>query len=448
MYSDKVMTSVKSRSLNSRGIQPIGRNDNVLHTISVACLILFPISITVFPFAHGLINLLLSILGLYLFVKFRSEMDGFLIMEKLFLVGIVGLFLTATFIVMIKGINEEALKQLGKFLYLLFAFPVFLFFRHVGVNQSAFWYGLAIGAVGSGLVAIWDVVFEVFLAGYPGRAHGATHPIIFGDLSLLLGAMALVGCSWFWQRLARWRAWLMVLAAVMGLLASVLSQARGGWVAIPVIVVCFLWFYYKRVAIWKLAAGSLSFIVLLIGLYNVSQLGVADRLERSQSILQQYFNTGVSHSSHGTSIGSRLEMWQASWQIFLNNPLVGVGWGNFQSQAEMLVRQGIRNPSAAKWPHPHNQFLSSLASGGVVGFIATLAVFMVPIGIFAHVIRDLRQSDVTKRLALAGLVMVISFAIFNLSESFLERSRTLGFFVFYLGFFVAAVKKDSVRDNR
>ena len=298
-----------------------------------------------------------------------------------------------------------------------------------------------IGVIVAAAIAFYDVSFGAFRDRYVGRAHGVSHPITFGNMSLLMGAMSLAGIGWFKKQQSPWYTLLPIVGALMGLLASFLSHARGGWVAIPVIAILLMWFYGKYVAKWKLGLGLMLLVLLLFSVYKVPQTGVANKLDVTVHNVQQYFNTDISHISHGTSIGSRFEMWQASWTIFLENPVIGVGWGNYQEYAKILVEQGLRHRSAGDWPHPHNQFLSSLVSGGILGFIATVALFVVPIVIFYRVIASRNHTDDAKRMALAGLILVVSFAIFNLSESFLERSRTVGFFVFYLAVCMAGIRE-------
>lgn len=409
-----------------------------LYWFVASTLVAFPIASISLPALPGVINLLIGLLGIYYGIR-----SGAIVLVKadmLVMNSLIALFAVALFVSILGGLDGEAVKKLGKFFYLLFAIPVYLIFRYVRFNQAFFWYGLVLGALVSGGVALHDIVFGEFRLGYEGRAHGVSHPIIFGDLSMLLGAMALAGIGWFGNKGNRWLKLFPVVAVVMGLLASVFSQARGGWVAIPVLLVIYVWYYSARVSKLKVILAMLGLAVVLVAGYKIPHTGVASKLVTTYSNLERYFISDIDDVSRATSIGSRLEMWQASWQIFLENPLLGVGWGNYQENALALVNAGMRNPSAADWPHPHNQFLSSLVSGGVIGIVATLAIFFLPALVFFRVLNMSNETEDAKRMALVGLILVVSFAIFNLSESFLERSRTSGFLVFYLAACLAGVR--------
>ena len=339
------------------------------------------------------------------------------------------------------GFDATAVKKLGKFVLLLMVIPVYLFFRHSSFPRAAFWYGLVLGACVAATVGVWEITFDIYKPGYDGRAKGATHPIIFGDLALLMGVMSLAGTQWFRSR-ARWQIILPILALCMGILASILSQARGGWVAIPVFVVILLWASRRHVSTWLQFTGVGVLLAVLLAGYLIPQTGMKNKIETTAENISAYLNSPVNDNRRATSIGSRFEMWQASWQIFLQHPIKGVGWGNYREHAQRLVDQGLRHPVAAGWPHPHNQFFSAMVSGGILGLLAVILLFVLPAVIFIRVMHAPDRSVEARRMALAGLLLMVLFAVFNLSESFLERSRTVAFFVFYLAILMAEVHRD------
>ena len=88
--------------------------------------------------------------------------------------------------------------------------------------------------------------------------------------------------------------------------------------------------------------------------------------------------------------------------------------------------------NVAFFPHPHSQYLSALAKGGLFGLLAVLLTFAIPMFLFYRLIASDQGSNETKRFALAGLVFLLSFMIFGLTEAVFERSRIMTFFAFYL----------------
>lgn len=412
------------------------KNVGAVSRFAALALVLFPVSIISIPYIHGLINLAILVLGSYFIFSGMGRPRGWSIEEKYFYFALFFLLVTVMAPTLISGVDEQAIKKAGKYFYLLLAIPSYLFFRKVGINLVAFWYGLAGAAMVSAVVAILGIL-NILETRYAGRASGVTHPIIFGDLSLLMGAMSVAGLEWFRTR-GRFQVLIPGVAVAMGLLASFLSQSRGGWVSIPVIAVIILWYFRHSVPKWKMATGVVLLMLGCLLVYNVPGTGVKQKINDTVQNIHMYMTTDISHPSHGSSIGSRFEMWQASWQIFVDNPLLGVGWGNYQQHAQQLVDKGLRHESSALHNHPHNQFLTALVSGGVLAFIATLSLFAIPAIIAARGL-GLAEVGEAKSVMLAGFIMVVCFAIFNLSESFLERSRMIGFFVFYLAVMMTAV---------
>lgn len=408
-------------------------------------LLLFPTSITVLPVVHGVIFLVLIMFAISLFLSARGRLWKITRDERQFYFAICFMVLVAMLVTPFSSIAEMADKNLGKFIFLLMVLPAYYYFRAGRIPSSALWYGLVLGACISAVTAVYDMAFDNYRVGYTGRASGATHPIIFGDLALLVGALSMVGMGWFHAR-SRWQVFLPLLALCLGILASILSASRGGWVAIPVFAAILIWASREHISRKLQMLGIGILLVILITGYLVPQTGMRQKIHTTIENVKGYAQSEVNDSRRATSIGSRFEMWQASWEIFLQHPLKGVGWGGYQQHAQLLVDQGLRNPIAADFTHPHNQFLSALVSGGVLGIVATLLLFYLPARIFVRVLCMPGRSDEARRMALAGLLLMVVFAIFNLSESFLERTRTVAFFIFYLAVFMAGVREDKQLD--
>jgi len=410
--------------------------------MSVIYFLLFPVSSTVLPYASGaVIALIISssvLLWLFPFGKNRLYNHD----ERLFYFSVSFMVFVFILVTLLSGMDYLGLKKLAKFVYILMVIPIYVFFRTIRINQAWLWYGLVIGAVLSGIIGIYEVVNDIYKPGYEGRAKGATHPIIYGNLALIMGVMALSGWTWFKEQ-SRLQTSLPVVAVLSGTLASFLSHSRGGWLAIPFFGLIFIWFAWSRVSKLKIFLSVLALLAVLTLAYFTPQTGIKNKVEVTAHNVQQYFTDGVAGRYHRTSIGSRFEMWQASWHIFINNPLLGVGWGNYQKNANELVEKGVRNNSASKWDHPHNQFLSAMVSGGILALCAILLLFLLPIKLFYSACKSAERTEDVQRMALAGLVLMVGFAIFNLSESLLERSRPISFFIFYLGVFMAGIRSTS-----
>lgn len=394
--------------------------------------LLFPAVILVLRPADGLGLGLLALAGFW--VAFQQRGSGQARREeKLLYFAVSFFFLAALLVTLLGGIDDSGIKKLSKFARLLLVIPAYVFLRHVGVSLAALWYGLVMGAV----VAAGVAMFEVWDKPPAFRARGITHPIIFGDIALILGVMALAGLGWFKQR-ARWQVVLPLLALVCGLLASLLSHARGGWVAIPFLGLTFIWYARACIPMWQRWSAVALLVLAVVSAYWVPATGVQKTVDRTVTNLTQYFQSDISNGVRGTSVGTRLEMWQAAWQIYRDNPLLGTGWGHYQENAQALVDAGVRHRSAAAFGHPHNQFFAAMANGGTLALVAIGLLFLIPAKLLMDVIRRQKTLD-QRRLALAGLLLIVAYMSFGFSEAILERVRPVSFLTFYLAVIFAAI---------
>ena len=409
-------------------------------------LLLFPFSITVLHDVHGVVVALSLILTLILY--FSKNMGPQLDREeKQFFYSVVFMMLAVLFVSAYAGIDQVIMKKLFKYIYLLMVIPIYFLFRTIKVNYGLLWYGLFIGAVVSALYGINQTTRVPFFgAEFVWRAEGVTNAIIYGDIALLLGIMCLAGLGWFKSR-SNWQMLFPIIAVIMGLIASGLSHSRGGWVAIPILSLVFIWYSRAHVSKYVQFISLVAVIGVIVVIYLIPQTRVESKLLESIAHVQMYFDSEVGSRYRDTSIGTRLEAWKAAWFVFLDNPLMGVGLGNLQDHAKVYVDLGILNKSAIIYSHPHNQFLSVLASGGVIVGAAVFFLFFIPLKAFYRSCKSSELSSDAKRVALAGILLIVGFIVFNLSESFLERSRTVSFFIFYLAVFMAGIREKSVVVN-
>jgi ADP-heptose:LPS heptosyltransferase/O-antigen ligase len=266
-----------------------------------------------------------------------------------------------------------------------------------------FWLGLCVGAIAAALIAIWQVEFQGM-----DRAVGPTHhAITFGDLAMAMGLMALCGLSEF--RHTRY-SFLPVLALLCGLIASILSASRGGWLALLLVLVPLVRFgrdiYGKRLLV---ACGvTLGLFALAIA---IPSTGVAHRIGLAVDEVQRWFAL----NDATTSVGIRLELWKAAWMMFSQHPLLGVGRDEFDTVLHAMASQGLLQQSPAlTYSSAHNDVLHTLATGGLVDFVLLIAMYAAPLMLFA---RLLNAPDRGQRpLALAGVILVLSFVGFGLTD--------------------------------
>ena len=328
--------------------------------------------------------------------------------------------------------SEISLKKLGRYGRFLFLIPLFYLFRRVRLPPQALWYGCSVGAIIAGFVAMDQVWWHVIFAPMD-RASGSVNPIIFGDMALLLGMLSLAGLRYFWQQ-HRPLIMLPLLAAPLGLLASFLSASRGGWVALPALMVLFVWYGQRHLPLqrWHYVAAATTLIFLVTVAYLVPQTSVQGRVDETIQEIRNYFTAHVAD----TSVGARLEMWKSAWHIFRDHPLIGVGLGDgYVGAKQALIDSGYSDKIIAEFDHPHSEYLAALATRGLVGLSALLIFFIVPLRAFFHWAQSALPHQHTA--GFAGLILVIAFAHFSMTGDTFDRSLPITFLTFFLAAFTA-----------
>ncbi|WP_108444336.1 O-antigen ligase family protein [Halomonas denitrificans] len=286
------------------------------------------------------------------------------------------------------------------------------------------WIGMALGGIGAGAWALWQRLADGVLR---ADGHEPLHAILFGNLALLTGLSCLAGLVWAWPRVRR-HLWLPLLAggAFGGLLASLLSGSRGGWIGVPLA----LWVIYRgqgrRVARrWRLI-GMGGLLAMTIALYVVPQTGVQARVDHAVSSLQRY----LQGDEEMTSVSARLELWRGSLALIAERPWRG--WGNegYRAGKARLIREGELDPELGRFWHSHNDVLDAWVKRGVPGLVALLALYVTPLWLFARGIRAACPRQ--RSLAIAGTLLPVAFIDFGLTYSFLAYPAGLATYAAWL----------------
>ena len=321
--------------------------------------------------------------------------------------------------------DGQGVSGIDKPLRFLLAIPAMLLVMAYPPRLAWLWSGLAVGAIASGSLAGWESLIENL-----ARAKGHTHPIQFGNLSMLLGVLCLAGLGWaVTQRQHRWWVALMVVGAGAGIMGSLLSGSRGGWIGIPFILLVLYRGYGRHLSTaLKLAAVAL---VLLGGVlaYALPQTGVQSRVNMAFSDVSRY----ISGESRTSSVGARFEMWQGAAHLIAEKPLTGWGDNGYQQGMQALADEGVIDSGVLKYGHAHNEFLDAFAKRGILGLAVLLALYLVPMRLFA---RRFDSPDLEVRsLAVAGVLLSVAYIDFGLTQTFLAHNSGVMMFAFWLAVF-------------
>jgi len=221
---------------------------------------------------------------------------------------------------------------------------------------------------------ILNVIGVVTFLGIIGNKQYATplaplhlHHIWFSNINAL-GFYTAVSFLLFspWGKITRSRIFL-YSSVVLGLICILLSLSRTAWfgIALTSAIMTFLVNKNKRIffitVLLTAAAG--------VGAYLFIPL-VHERIGLMVSDIT-LFVAGKTE----TSLGMRFLMWKAAMMMFLSNPLVGVGTGDYGPTMAAYVAAGQFPGFLLEFNQPHNMYLFALATNGILGLAALLYVF-------------------------------------------------------------------------
>ncbi|TDO96000.1 O-antigen ligase family protein [Marinomonas balearica] len=336
-------------------------------------------------------------------------------------------FLLMVLFVYLDGWHVRELDRPSRFLFVL---PVMLLLLGRNGQRIALWVGVIIGAYGAFGVA----VYERFLLNYD-RAQGGEHSIMFGDTSMLLGLLSAVATLFFLSRRQFLFSILALFASIAGIMGSLLSGSRGGWVALPLIMFFILWQSRELLGKKLLSMICIAGIVSITAVLNIPNLNVSKRLYDAVHNVQAYID-----GNPDSSVGLRFEMWKANLYLFTTAPVLGVGEYRGMELKKQLADEGKMARPAAQFSHAHNEYIDALGLRGIVGFLALMAVYLVPLRLFLAKMREYKDNWNVKAYAMAGALVPMSYMDFALTQSMFSHNIGVMMYVFPIVFFWAATR--------
>jgi O-antigen ligase len=164
-------------------------------------------------------------------------------------------------------------------------------------------------------------------------------------------------------------------------------------------------------------SGRIKLIIIGVSVYVAIFLAIISN-EITRSRIVSIFDIGNTDSQWG-NISLRLQEWDASSKLFKDNPLIGVGPGDFTDEiVKQYEAHGWTDMAKQKY-NSHNQFIETAASLGLIGLVILLAIFGVSF-VEAVIRRDLLY-----------IIFLSSFIMFSLTESTLEVQKGIVFFTVF-----------------
>ncbi len=191
----------------------------------------------------------------------------------------------------------------------------------------------------------------------------------------------------------------------------------GFFVSLSIFVGFLIYYNFKPGKVQYLITIILIFLVLITPLY------LPDRLVSKFDNLKKIYDH--------TSLKTRIVMWQSSLYMVQNNPVLGVGTGNYQPHyLEYIdsVSEVELHSNSRKHDHPHNMFLFIAAEQGIPSLILFLIMIFIAIKISLFNIFNYKGFSLENLLGITLLSMIIVFMVHSMVDS-TARYGHVGFFI-------------------
>ena len=254
--------------------------------------------------------------------------------------------------------------------------------------------------------------------------------VTYGDLTLLFGVLSLLSLGLPVTRFTRIEATLKLLTGILGLVAFLWTQTRGGLLAIPCFLLIGLLVMGRRLGRMKILLGLV--LAAGVGIIATHDGALRDRIDAGVS---EYGDCSADHLAD-TSVCIRLQLWTAAGYMIREQPVFGVGGGDrFRQELERLAGQGKVSAMVARdFGETHNDLLYFLATYGVLGAWPGAGLRGPCAGVRATPVAWRRTVAVH---AAAGLSICVAFAVFGVTEMMLRDMRTASFYAAWVALLLA-----------
>jgi O-antigen ligase len=267
--------------------------------------------------------------------------------------------------------------------------------------------------------AVFSVIYGAvrFKLGYPphDRLAGTfASAVSFGNVIAMIN---ILGVSYLLFNLYKNRceAILVFAANVIIFFGLIFTSTRGSIIAFLAGVTFIILYVFRLKGVFLII---LILSVLALCVYMTPELN------------RKFTETIFMFNSPDTSLGWRFVLWKAAFEVFKENPILGVGFNNLhQIYLDLFPNH---NSSIA---HSHNNFLQILAEHGLLGAAAITALM---VRLFAAYFFGLMKRNAKSAI---GLGLYITFLLKGVSEYSFFDSEVCMFFWFVNGMLLGGIEK-------
>jgi len=237
---------------------------------------------------------------------------------------------------------------------------------------------------------------------YPGHVHH----IWFANINAV-GVYAAVSYFLFGpERNSSGRKALLKLFLPLAVFSVLFSISRTAWLGLIVsgLVLTYLYSGKKRaffLTLGAVAAGCLLSYQFIPIVHDRVNIGITDILQYAEG-------------ERETSMGWRFLMWKGAFSMFLSSPVFGIGTGDYVVTMHRYIATGAYPESLLQFNQPHNMYLFSLATNGLVGLGALLFIFYRILAL-TRTFKDI--SPVQQQLYFLATAVAVHYLVAGMTDS-------------------------------
>ena len=397
--------------------QLLGKN----YSRSVNLLILiFPIVINSLQVAGDLVLFILAMMGI--FISISKKLSPFTIQEiKVFSYLTFGYFFAVCMSVLFSGQVAELAHYIPRDFHFLFAPFIALALLKAEVNMNYLIVGVKVALLVMGGIVI-----------YHGgdRGTGVINAGVFGNLAV---SMFFIALAFFQYDSLKHKAFSLV-TLLFGLLAIIGSGTRGAWLSFLILLVTYLYFFYKKQA--KLSP-KLKIITILIIFSIISISSFNQSIKDRTNLAYTEISNWMSGDQSPSAVGLRLNMYKKAINNIEDVPFFS---GNGYRTSNIILFQNDMSSLGKKsvgFNHLHNAYLTNYYNGGIVLLGALLLLLFIPLRLFIKANSHNRENPVF----ISGAFLTLGYASYGMVNILFGDTYMNGFYVFFLAIFLLLTNK-------
>ncbi|NTW60305.1 MAG: O-antigen ligase family protein [Nitrospirae bacterium] len=200
------------------------------------------------------------------------------------------------------------------------------------------------------------------------------------------------------------------------------STSRTAWLGVLATSIVMAYLFSRKKRVFYIMLAVVVFGCLFA--YRFSPI-VHERVTTAVSDITQY-----TAGDRETSLGWRFLMWKASLDMFLSNPVFGIGTGDYVITMERYIGAGTYPASLLQFNQPHNMYLFSLATNGLLGLAALLYLF---IRIFSRALPVGEAPTKRQQMSFLAAAVAVHYLVAGLADSLFNIFLLRYTFAFIMG---------------